>query len=223
MKKILFVLSGHATMGGGKPAGCYFPEMVHPYYAMKEHGISVEFTSPGENGPVLAGTDSKDPKQIQLLSDVDAMNEITSAPKPETLDPGRYDAIFYTGGHGGMFDFPDNKALINIAETIYANGGYVTAMCHGPAGLINLKRASGKYMVQGHKVTGYSREEEVFYDTLLDIPFVLGEKLDAHGGKYSSYGINQGYVVKDRQIITGQNPMSSQLVGEAIAKALRKK
>lgn len=220
MKRILFAVSGHATMGGGLPAGCYFPELVHPFYVMKEKGIEVDFTTPGKDGPAIVGTDFKDPKLVELLSDRKEMDRILGAPLPEKIDADKYDAIFYTGGHGGMYDFPDNKGLIAIAEHIFAKGGLVTAMCHGPAGLINLKRSDGEYIIKYRKVTGYSRAEEIFFNTLLDIPFVLGEALEKHGAEYSCYGVNQGYVVSDGQIITGQNPMSSQLVGETIAAAL---
>ncbi len=222
MKKVLFVLSGHATMGGGKPAGCYFPELVHPFYVLKENNIKVDFTSPGENGPAIVGTDFKDPMMVNLLADKEQMDKILSAPSPDNIDPEKYDAIFYTGGHGGMFDFPDNYELITIAEQIYSQGGFVSAVCHGPAGLINLKDQNGEYLVKNRKVTGYSRGEEIFFDTLLDIPFVLGDKLEEHGGIYSCYGVNQGYLLTDGQLITGQNPMSSQLVGAAILNALQK-
>lgn len=220
MKRILFVLSGHAAMGGGKPAGCYFPEMVHPYFVMEKRGVEVDFTTPGENGPALTGTDVKDPALVTLLSDAGAMDRILAAPLPQTIDADKYDAVFYTGGHGGMFDFPGNADLIAISEHIFGKGGLVTAMCHGPAGLINLKAPSGEYLIKGLGVTGYSRAEEIFYDTLLDIPFVLESRLTAHGAVYSCYGVNQGYVVNSGQVITGQNPMSSQLVAVTIADAM---
>jgi len=148
------------------------------------------------------------------------MARITSAPDPADIDPGQYQAIFYTGGHGGLYDFPENKALITIAETIYARGGYVCAMCHGPAGLLNLKESNGELLIKNRRLTGYSRAEEIFYGTLFDIPFVLQDRLAAAGGHYSCYGVNQGYIQQDERLITGQNPMSSQAVGEVIARAV---
>ena len=220
MKRILFVLSGHADMGEGKPAGCYAPELVHPFYVMGRHGIEVDFTSPGGKGPALSGTDFKDPALVRLLSDAKTMDRITGAPAPDKMDPEKYQAVFYTGGHGGLYDFPNNEALIHIAETIHARGGYVTAMCHGPAGLLNLKDKEGRLLVKGRRVTSYSRAEEIFYGTLFDIPYVLQDKLSAKGADYSCYGVNQGYVQHDGRIITGQNPASSQAVGEAIAGAI---
>ncbi|MCG8637303.1 MAG: type 1 glutamine amidotransferase domain-containing protein [Desulfobacterales bacterium] len=220
MKRILFVLSGHAVMGGGKPAGCYFPEMVHPYFVMTQRGVEVDYTTPGENGPALTGTDFQDPALVALLSDTRSFDRIMAAPQPDAIDADKYDAVFYTGGHGGMFDFPDNKDLISISEHVFSKGGLVTAMCHGPAGLINLKAPSGEYLIKGLEVTGYSRAEEIFYNTLLDIPFVLETGLTDHGAVYSCYGVNQGYVVNSGQVITGQNPMSSQLVAVAIADAM---
>ena len=222
MKHILFVVSGHATMGGGKPAGCYIPELVQPYYVMRDRNIEVDFTSPGKDGPALVGTDVKDPELVKLLSNRRVMGQLLNAVQPSKIDADKYDAIFYTGGHGGMFDFPGDKNLIEIAEHLYAKGKLVTAMCHGPAGLLNLKDSSGEYLVKGHRVTGYSRSEEIYFDTLLDVPFVLGEALEERGAIYSGYCINQGHVIDDGQIITGQNPMSAQLVGNTIADKLMK-
>lgn len=220
MKRILFVLSSHASMGEGKPAGCYMPELVHPYYVMREHGIEVDFTSPGGKGPALTGTDYKDPALVRLLSDAKIMDRILGAPAPDDMDPEKYQAIFYTGGHGGLYDFPDNKALIHIAESIHVRGGFVTAMCHGPAGLLNLKDESGGLLIKDKRVTSYSRAEEVFYGTLLDVPYVLQDRLAAIGADYSCYGVDQGYVQKEGRLITGQNPASSQAVGQAIAQAI---
>jgi putative intracellular protease/amidase len=220
MKRILFVLSGHAAMGEGKPAGCYIPELVHPYYVMRKHHIEVDFTSPGGKGPAFSGTDFKDPVLVRLLSDAKTMDRIMAAPAPGQMDPEKYQAIFYTGGHGGLYDFPDNKALINIAESIHKRGGFVTAMCHGPAGLLNLKDENGQLLIKGKRVTSYSRAEEIFYGTLFDIPYVLQDRLAKQGADYSCYGVNQGYVQKQGRVITGQNPMSSQAVGETIATAI---
>ena len=207
-------------MGEGKPAGCYIPELVYPYWVMMREGIEVDFTCPGKKGPALTGTDLKDPAQVRLLSDSGVMGRITGASEPKRIDAEKYQAIFYTGGHGGLYDFPDNRSLIQIAETIHAHGGIVAAMCHGPAGLINLRNTDGELLIANKQVTGYSRAEEIFYNTLLDIPFVLEDRLKEIGASYSCYGINQGYVQRDGRVITGQNPMSSQAVGEAIALAV---
>lgn len=219
-KRMLFVLSGHATMGGGKAAGCYFPELVHPYYVMLERGLTVDFTTPGENGPSLAQTDFNDPAQIKLLLDREAMDRIMSAPLPQTVDAEQYDGIFYTGGHGGLYDFPDNPHLIAIAENIWNRGGVVSAMCHGPAGLINLRDASGEYLVRDRAVTCFTRAEEVTFGVIMDTPYVLEDKLQAHGARYRCYGVNQGFVVRDGRLITGQNWYSSQMVAETVADAL---
>lgn len=219
-KRILFVLSGHAAMGGGKPAGCYFPELVHPYYVMVERGIELDFTTPGPDGPVLAQTDFNDPAQIRLLMDRQAMDRMLAAPRPDTVDAAKYDAIFYTGGHGGLYDFPDDPSLIAIAENVWSRGGVVSGMCHGPAGLLNLKDASGDSLLKGRQVTGFSRAEEVTFGVLMDIPYVLEDALVSRGARYRCYGVNQGFVVRDGRLITGQNWYSSQLVAEAVADAL---
>ncbi|GAB7082367.1 type 1 glutamine amidotransferase domain-containing protein [Megalodesulfovibrio paquesii] len=221
-RRMLFVLSGHATMGGGKPAGCYFPELVHPLYVMQERGLAVDFTTPGEQGPALTQTDFNDPVQIRLLMDRQAMDRILAAPLPQTVDAEQYDGIFFTGGHGGLYDFPDNPHLIAIAENIWARGGVVSAMCHGPAGLLNLKDASGEFLIQDQPVTCFSRAEEVTFGVLLDAPYVLEDKLQARGARYCCYGVNQGFITSGRggRLLTGQNWYSSQLVAEAVATAV---
>lgn len=220
MKTILFVMSAHAQMGGGQPAGCYIPELVHPYNVMRTRGIEVDFTAPGGKGPAISGADFKDPALVALLEDAKTMDRIMAAPAPETLDPGKYAAVFYTGGHGGLWDFPDNPALVAIAESVWAAGGVVSAMCHGPAGLLNLKDKSGRLLVAESRVTGYSRAEEIFYGTLFDIPYVLEDALKAKGAKYIDYGVNQGCTQAEGRLITGQNPMSSGLVARRIAEAV---
>lgn len=217
MPAILFILSGHASMGEGKPAGCYFPELVHPYYVMRHHGIQVDFTTPASGGPSLSRTDFNDPAQIKLLMDREAMDRIMTAPTPESIDPDTYAAVFYTGGHGDMYDFPDDARLIAIAERIWARGGVVSAMCHGPAGLINLKDEHGEYLVKNRRVTCFSRAEEVTYGLLMDIPYVLEDRLQARGARYSCYGVNQGCVVQDGRLVTGQNWHSSQWIAETVA------
>ena len=101
MKRILFVMSNQSTMGNGKPAGCYIQELVHPLYVMKERGIHIDFTSPNGGCPAFTGTDFKDPLMLEMLSDKKIMNRMTNSMSITEVDAQKYDAVFYTGGHGG--------------------------------------------------------------------------------------------------------------------------
>ena len=123
---------------------------------------------------------------------------------------------------GGMYDFVNNTTLNSVSETIYDNGGIVSALCHGPSGLINLKKSNGDYIIAGKKVTCFCREEEIFHDLLFDIPFVLEDKLIEHGAKYIQYGVNQAGVQISGRLITGQNQFSSHMIAVAIAEKLGK-
>ncbi len=219
-KQVLIVMSGYTETKGAVPPGCWFPELVHPYYLMVGRGLEIDFTCPTDTGPVFSKVDFQDPYQQRMLNDRDLMDRITGAPLPQTLDAEKYNAIFFAGGHGGLYDFPSNPHLISLAETIWARGGVVSAFCHGPAGITELRDPNGEYLVKGRNVTSFSRAEETFYGMTLEVPYVIQNRLEDHGAKYTCYGIDQGYVVRDGRLVTGQNWYSAQLVANSVADAL---
>ena len=139
---------------------------------------------------------------------------------PEQVDPNLYRAVFFAGGHGAMFDFPDNVGLQKIVTTIYENGGIVAAVCHGPAGLINVRLSDGTPLIKGKKFDCFTNEEEKENGTVPFMPYMLQTALQEKGGIFDGSLPWTDHVVEDNRVITGQNPMSALGVGQAILKAL---
>lgn len=150
-------------------------------------------------------------------------SKIENTKKPNEINPSDYAAIHYAGGHGAMWDFSDNTELAAIAAKIYENGGIVSAVCHGPAGIVNIKLSNGKYLIDGKKVNGFTDEEEIAVNLDKIVPFLLEEKLKERGGIYEKSGLWQEHVVSDQRLVTGQNPQSAKAVGEAVLVLLSKK
>ncbi|HEY1057038.1 MAG TPA: type 1 glutamine amidotransferase domain-containing protein, partial [Emticicia sp.] len=138
------------------------------------------------------------------------------------VKPNEYAAIFYAGGHGAMWDFADNKALADIAARIYENKGIVGAVCHGPAGLVNIQLSDGKYLVDGKRINAFTNEEETAVGLEKVVPFALETQLIERGAKFEKSGLWQSHVAVDSRVVTGQNPQSAKAVGEAILKELNK-
>src|SRR5690606_20733211 len=130
-------------------------------------------------------------------------------------------AIHYAGGHGTMWDFPDNKELAAIAARIYENNGIVSAVCHGPAGLVNVQLSNGKYLIEGKKINAFTNEEETAVKLDKVVPFLLETKLIERGAKFEKSGLWQPHVVIDQRLVTGQNPQSAKEVGMAVLKLLQ--
>ncbi|WP_315822880.1 type 1 glutamine amidotransferase domain-containing protein [Paraflavitalea speifideaquila] len=140
---------------------------------------------------------------------------------PSAIDPKDYAAIYFAGGHGAMWDFADNEALAKIAAAIYENGGIVSAVCHGPAGLVNIKLSNGQYLVNGKKINAFTNEEEKAVKLDNVVPFLLENKLIERGARFEKSGLWQPHVTVDQRVITGQNPQSAKGVGEALQTALQ--
>ncbi|WP_437918678.1 type 1 glutamine amidotransferase domain-containing protein [Sphingobacterium sp. LRF_L2] len=130
-------------------------------------------------------------------------------------------AIYYVGGHGTVWDLPDNKQIQDIITTIYENGVVVGAVCHGPSGLVNVKLSNGKYIVNGKKVNSFNNEEEIDMKLEDIVPFLIESKLIERGAIWEGTGIWQSHVTVDQRLITGQNPFSAKGVGEAILNELQ--
>jgi putative intracellular protease/amidase len=165
----------------------------------------------------------KDPVNKEFWENKEYKNKIDHSLTPSQVNPKEYSTIFYAGGHGAMWDFADNKELANIASKIYENGGIVAGVCHGPAGLVNIKLNNGKYLVDGKKINAFTNEEEAAVKLTNVVPFLLENKLKERGAKFEKSGLWQNHVVTDQRVITGQNPQSAKSVGEAIVKELNSK
>jgi putative intracellular protease/amidase len=223
MKKVLFVLTSHPELGDtGRKTGWYLPEVTHPLKEILEAGLNVDFVSPeGGAAPIDPGSlKDDDPISQEFLNDPK-----WKARFDNTLDPSRvvaddYDAIFFAGGHGTMWDLPDNEALANLAASIYEKGGLVAAVCHGPAGLLNVELSDGSHLVDGRNLTSFTNEEEKAVHLEEVVPFLLESKLVERGARHQKAEKFHPKVVVDGRLVTGQNPASARAVGQALAELL---
>ncbi|WP_228406543.1 type 1 glutamine amidotransferase domain-containing protein [Chryseobacterium sp. AG844] len=222
-KKILFVVTSHDKKGStGEDTGYYLGEVSHPWEVLHKAGYEIDFVSPKGGTPPVDGFDLKDPVNKEFWENKEYKNKIDHSMTPSQVNPKEYSTIFYAGGHGAMWDFADNRELADIASKIYENGGIVAAVCHGPAGLVNIKLNNGKYLVDGKKINAFTNEEESEVKLTNVVPFLLEDKLKGRGAKFEKSGLWQNHVVNDQRVITGQNPQSAKSVGEAIVKELNK-
>ncbi len=222
-KKILFVVTSHDKKGNtGEDTGYYLGEVSHPWEVLHKAGYEIDFVSPKGGTPPVDGFDLKDPVNKEFWENKEYKNKIDHSLQPSQVNPNDYGTIFYAGGHGAMWDFADNTELAAIASKIYENNGIVAGVCHGPAGLVNIKLSNGKYLVDGKKINAFTNEEEAEVKLTNVVPFLLEEKLKERGAKFEKSGLWQNHVVTDQRVITGQNPQSAKSVGEAILKELSK-
>lgn len=222
-KKILFVVTSHDKKGStGEPTGFYLGEVTHPWEVLHDAGYDIDFVSPKGGKAPVDGFDLSDPVNKKFWEDATWRNKVENTLKPSEVDPSKYAAIYYAGGHGAMWDLADNQELAGIASKIYGNNGIVGAVCHGPAGLVNIKDANGKYLVDGKKINAFTNEEETAVKLEKVVPFLLESKLIERGAKFEKSGLWQPHVTADQRVVTGQNPQSAKGVGEAILKELKK-
>lgn len=221
--KILFVVTSHDSKGNtGEKTGYYLGEVSHPWEVLTAAGYEIDFVSPQGGNPPVDGFDLNDPVNKKFWEDKYYHSKITHSLKPSQVKPEEYKAIFYAGGHGAMWDLPFDSSIAKIASKIYEANGLVAAVCHGPAGLTNIKLSTGEYLIKGKKVNGFSNEEEELIKLSNVVPFLLEDKLKAIGGIYEKSEPWQSHVTIDGRLITGQNPQSAKAVGVAIVKALGK-
>ncbi|ETZ21190.1 type 1 glutamine amidotransferase domain-containing protein [Pedobacter sp. V48] len=222
-KKILFVVTSHDKKGStGEHTGYYLGEVTHAWKVLKDAGYEIDFVSPKGGQPPIDGLDLSDAVNKEFWDDQYYHNKINHSLKPAEVNPEEYAAIYYAGGHGAVWDFPDNEEISAIATKIYENNGIVSAVCHGPAGIVNIKLSDGKYLITGKKVNGFTNEEEVAVKLDKVVPFLLEDKLIERGGIYEKSAPWQEHVVTDQRLVTGQNPQSAHAVGEAVLALLSK-
>ncbi len=219
--KILFVVTSHGTKGDtGEKTGYFLGEVSHPWKVLTEAGYEIDFVSPQGGNPPVDGFDLTDPENKEFWENKYYHNKISNSMKPSDVKPEEYKAIYYAGGHGAMWDLPNNAEIAKIATQIYEKNGIVAAVCHGPAGILNIKLSNGKYLIDGKKVSGFTNEEEDQVKLTNVVPFLLEDQLKSRGGVYEKSVPWQRHVTSDQRLITGQNPQSAKGVGEAIKKEL---
>jgi len=215
----LIVVTSHDKKGStGKQTGWYLSEVTHIYYPLIEAGYNVEFASPkGGAAPMdESSLDVKDPDNKRFLDNEKAIGQLQKTIPIATIDPSQYSIIHFAGGHGAMWDFHNNDAINRVAATIYDNGGIVSAVCHGPAALVNIKLASGKYLVDGKDVSAFTNAEEAEVGLTDVVPFLLESKLRERGAKMHPGKNWQDQSIVSERLVTGQNPQSGHSVGKKI-------
>lgn len=220
-KKILFVVTSTSRKGNtGKKTGYFLSEVSHPWKVLNDAGYTIDFVSPQGGQPPVDAFDLTDPVNKEFWDNKTYNSKINNSMKPSEVDPSQYAAIFYAGGHGTMWDLPDNTDIASIAAKIYENGGVVAAVCHGPSGLVNIRLSNGKYLIDGKHINSFTNAEENIVGETDILPFMLETMLREHGAIYEQSDPWQVHVTVDQRVITGQNPMSATSVGEAIKYAL---
>lgn len=222
LKPILFVVTSNAVKGEtGIPTGFNLAEVTHPLEKLQAAGIRVEFASPlGGAAPLDGLEDMKDPVIAHYWADAGFRHAIANTLKLDDVDPARYSAIFFAGGHGTMWDFPDSAAAQKAIREIDAAGGIVSAVCHGPAALVNARRADGSLLVAGKRLAAFTNGEEEEVQSTHVVPFLLESTLIERGAHHQNAANWSNNVVVDGRLITGQNPQSAASLGEALRDAL---
>ncbi|MBK5567661.1 type 1 glutamine amidotransferase domain-containing protein [Ensifer sp. SSB1] len=220
-KPVLFVLTSHGSKGdGGQPTGFYLGEVTHPLAVLEAAGISVEFASIKGGEPPLDGLDLEDKINAQYWNDVAFRAAIRTTVRLDDVDPSRYAAVFFAGGHGAMWDLPQSGAVDRVTRSIFEAGGVVAAVCHGPAALVNVELSDGRYLVAGRDVSAFTDSEERAVGLDKTVPFLLASTLVERGARHHPAPDWTSKVVVDGQLITGQNPQSATGVGEALRDVL---
>jgi putative intracellular protease/amidase len=225
MAKVLMVLTSHDQLGNtGHPTGFWLEEFAAPYYVLKDAGVDLTLASPkGGQPPIDPKSDdpkAQTPAMQRFRNDPAAQRALASTVKLASVSAGDYDAVFYPGGHGPLWDLAEDRDSIALIERLYASGKAVAAVCHGPAVLRRAKAPDGAPLVKGKAVTGFTNSEEAAVGLTNVVPFLVEDMLKANGGKYSKAADWADYAVADGNLITGQNPASSESTARALLKQL---
>lgn len=222
-EKILFVVTSHSELGDtGKATGYWLSEVTHPWSVLGEK-YDIDVVTPLGGRPPVDGFDLSDAVNRKFWDDPEWQNRMSQTMTPDQVTPSEYRAVFYAGGHGAMWDFPDNARLAQIAADIYEAGGFVAAVCHGPAGLLNIRLKDGSYLIAGKQLDSFTNEEEYLNGTSKVVPFLLQTQLEDRGCIYNTMKPWSDHVVRDGRLITGQNPMSALSLGKTLLEALEEK
>ncbi|MEX1667123.1 type 1 glutamine amidotransferase domain-containing protein [Zhongshania arctica] len=224
-KKVLMVITSHADLGStGEKTGFWVEEFAAPYYAFVDAGAHVTLASPaGGQPPVDPKSESPDAQTVatrRFDEDTESQALLAKTAKLSDVKAADYDAVFYPGGHGPLWDLTDNVESIALIESFLAANKPVAAVCHATAAFLNIKDAAGDYVVSGKAVTGFSNTEEDAVQLSDVVPFLLEDELVKRGGDYQKVADWHAFAVQDGLLITGQNPASSELAAEKLLAAL---
>jgi putative intracellular protease/amidase len=226
--KVLMVLTSHSELGNtGRKTGFWMEEFAAPYYILKDAGIAITIASPKGGQPPI------DPKSEEPDSQTDATRRydkdkalqqlLANTKKLSEVSANDFDAVFYPGGHGPLWDLTNDVQSINLIKAFSSSKKPVVAVCHAPSVLLNVTDENGDPLVKGKKVTGFTDTEEAAVQLTNVVPFLLEDELKNKGGIYSKKEDWASYVIKDGLLITGQNPQSSAEAAKELLKLLNGK
>ncbi len=226
MKKVLFVVTSHDKLGNtNEKTGFWVEELVAPYYELVDNGVHIDIASPLGGQPPIdpksndASAQTDDTKRYE--QDTDLLLKLKNTHKLSKINQSDYDAVFYPGGHGPLWDLAVDKNSIDLIGAFYEHNKPVAFVCHSPGVLKNVK-VNGEFLVKGKKVTGFSNTEEEAVGLTKVVPFLLENALQENGATYSKLDNWLPYSVEDGLLITGQNPASSKLVAQKLLHQLNK-
>ena len=224
--KVLIVLASHSELGNtGNKTGFWIEEFAAPYYFMSDAGVELTIASPkGGLPPIDPKSELPDAQTLatkRFNDDLDLKNEIANTVKLSEVNQADYDAVFYPGGHGLLWDLANDVTSISLIEDFYKHRKPVAFVCHAPCALIKVKAPNGEPLVKGKEVTGYSNTEEEAVKLTKVVPFLLEDEIKKLGANYSRGPDWGSYVKKDGLLITGQNPASSEEVAKLLLKTLK--
>lgn len=223
--KILIVLTSHDTLGNtGRKTGFWLEELAAPYYAFLDAGAEIVLTSPNGGQPPLDPKSNEPSFQTDLTrrfeADAEANAKLAATVRLDSVTQADFDAVFYPGGHGPLWDLAEDSHSIQLIEAFLAAGKPVALVCHAPGVLRHVKKPDGTPLVEGKKVTGFTNTEEQAVGLTDVVPFLVEDELKAKGGLYSKGDDWGSYVVSDGLLITGQNPASSAAAAKVLVEHL---
>lgn len=212
--KVLMVLTSHSELGKtGRKTGFWLEELAAPYYTFKDAGVEVVLASPKGGQPPLDPKSNEPANQTEQThrfeADAAATEQLANTVRLDSVNQADFDTVFYPGGHGPLWDLAEDKVSIALIESFIAANKPVALVCHAPGVLRHVQTSSGRPLVEGKKVTGFTNSEEAAVELTDIVPFLVEDELKAKGGLYSKGDDWASYVVRDGLLITGQNPGSS--------------
>jgi len=226
--KILFVLTSHSALGNtGEKTGFWIEEFATPYYVLADAGADITIASPkGGQPPVDPKSelaDAQTPSTKRFYEDSTLIDKMAYSLKLSDIKQDDFDAVFYPGGHGPLWDLANDKDSIKLIEDFYNHQKPIAFVCHAPAALVNVKAKNGEPLIKGKELTSFSNTEEEAVKLTKVVPFLLEDELKKHGAIYTKGENWTSYVKQDGLLITGQNPASSEAVAKMIVEALKDK
>jgi putative intracellular protease/amidase len=226
-KQVLMVLTSHDTLGEtGEKTGFWVEEFAAPYYLLKDAGIGITLASPAGGQPPIDPKSELADFQTQSTKrfddDTDTQQLLANTLKLADVNESDYDAVFYPGGHGPLWDLAESTDSIALINAFLNAHKTVATVCHATAALLNVKDNSGEYIVKGKAIAGFSNTEEEAVQLTDVVPFLLEDELVKRGAEYQKVDDWHAFAVQDGLIISGQNPASSELVAEKLLKDLNK-